>query len=305
MIYVASAFGYKKNELKGWIRLNVILEDGCYSAGLLVIPDDDWDSMAFLFERGLFYLPQATEHHGLIHTSVPAQNGYAHSPCCGGLEESSPFQSAKKNQSCKSAALMLMSPNLDLTRLGIIGYNFPKQYIQRGMKILESKLAKIPVSDLDTSISVMSKTASYDMGCVCVEYGKHRQHEPKGFLAVPMMNEQKIWDWTKIGEFECGNPVDSFPGSVLRICPVVKRAGLFKNHRPIGGYAVFKKGVLGETKKRLSRYEGWLNAYKPLGLGLQNDDTYVRNARNSTDRQLKGSTLEKRNRKTHLEWRKL
>ena len=302
-VYGASAFGYKKNELQGWIRLN--MPGSAQTGGLLVVPDKDWDAMSFLFERGLFYIPQLVEHHGVKNNYIPSHNGGLRKTCFGGLEEVSPFQRAKQNPACASAALMLQSPNLDMTRYGIVGYNFPGGYISKGMKILEKKLEKIKPLDFDTSVSIMSKTAAYEMGCVCVAYGTHRDHPVQGFLAVPERDEKGRWDWRKIGDFKCENPDSSFPGSVLRICPTVNRIGYFQNCNPIGGYRTFKGKKMDKSTSRLCHYERYLNAYKPLNIGFRSDRDYLQSDRDSSDKTMQGRDAKKGVRTKFLEWRTL
>jgi hypothetical protein len=300
----ASAFGYKEGELQGWIRFAIYPENTVHG-GVFVIPDKDWDSLSFLFERGLFFTPQAIEHQGLGSGIIPGNNGGFRDTCFGGLEETSPFKSAKRNQACAAAALMLQSPNTDLMREGLIGYNFPSGYIERGAKILKEKLSKIPEKDIDTSVSIMSKTFAYDMGCVCVKYGSHRSHEVKGFLATPYMKKSKTWDWKEIGEFECGDPRDSFPGSILRICPVVNKIPTFTALSPLGGHLKFEGSKIVGSAGKMSDYEIYLNCCKPFNLGLESGGSYILTARNCSDSALTGEKAKKNARTKQLEWRKL
>jgi len=308
----ASAVGYKKDELAGWIRIRVSTE---YSGGVLVIPDKDWDAMSFLFERGMFLIPQASEHQGLALDRVPSQNGDSHNYCFGGLEEQEPFTGARSNQACVAACLTFGSANVDLTKLGILGYAFPEGYIARGMSILKKKISKIP--DHDIAVSMMSKVVLHEMGCVCVRYKKEGL---EGVIAVPVLEDEN-WIWNEVGTFDCTDPHKSFPGSVLRPSGILNTSGLLDGRRPIGGYMTYdKQGIITGYTDRLCDYEKYLNAYKPLNLGIStrydeddidydeenyNSSNTCQTARTCSDKVLAGQYASKDGKTTFLEWRKL
>jgi hypothetical protein len=206
---------------------------------------------------------------------------------------------------------MFTTANIDLVKRGIMGYAFPTGYVQRGMEILRKKIEKIP--DHDIAVSIMSKVVMYEMGCACVKYGKK---ENKGFIAAPILKDSKEWDWDTIGTFDCTDPLMSFPGSILRSAGVLNFSQHLIGSQPIGGYMPYNKdGVMLGTALRMSDYEKYLNAYKPLNLGIKtvyedsdDDEDYqasVLSKRNCSDSVFAGNYANKQGRKEFEEWRKL
>ena len=179
----AKAIGLK--DTWGWYvsMASRCCREGTNIGHVMVVPNELWDRMIWLWEKDVVIWPQFSEAHGIPIGTLPAWNGAENIQCYGSLAidqiPRSPYFTYRRYNSSNrtkvgepqaqmAVTLQTATASLDAYIKGDMEVYIPRQAFKTGLSKIRRKLKKYKIDgDQELLVDILNKTIPEELGMLC------------------------------------------------------------------------------------------------------------------------------------------
>ncbi len=285
----------------GW---NVFIHS---NRGVIVVPDKEWDSMIWLWEKDIVLWPHIVEAGGM-HSQMPGWNGGGLGFCFGGQHGNADYpeyaigklyvdgrlHSGLPNQPRRAKRIQEVLIANEGNRCGEMEVYVPKGSFRFRLKRIKSAMQQYNKVGGDVYVATLIKVIGQEMGALCVYNG----YRSMIWQTVYHGKKSGTWWWqTRLPQYK-GNmgiqvPVkgEGYPG-LKDIKDELERRGLGTSDSSVYAYRMVKHKndrSIERGGNPLSRYRIWELAYKGV-YGVASEGGLMA-MREATDGQKSGEDL--------------